>query len=135
MKIYLAGPMRGYHKFNFALFHSVAEELRAVGHEVFSPAEHSIKLMGFDPSERSDDGVDAEAGVSVRVFLEDDLTWICRNAEAVVCLPGAMSSTGATAEVACARSLDDPKCKVLEYFNERDRLTLGLKPLEFCKCP
>lgn len=39
MKLYLAGPMRGYPLNNAAAFQTVATALRAFGHEVWSPSE------------------------------------------------------------------------------------------------
>ena len=38
--------MRGHPEFNAPAFAAAAADLRAVGHEVFSPAEHSVKLFG-----------------------------------------------------------------------------------------
>ena len=46
MKVYLAGPMRGYENFNRAAFAHWAQVLRANGREVFSPSEHSVRLFG-----------------------------------------------------------------------------------------
>lgn len=39
MKLYLAGPMRGYPKFNYEAFKAEAARLRSVGYDVVSPAE------------------------------------------------------------------------------------------------
>lgn len=38
-KVYLAGPMSGYPQFNFPLFYKAAEQLRADGWDIVSPAE------------------------------------------------------------------------------------------------
>jgi hypothetical protein len=37
MRIFIAGPMRGLHEFDFPAFHRTAAKLRAEGHEVFNP--------------------------------------------------------------------------------------------------
>lgn len=39
MKIYVAGPMAGYHGLNFQAFHDADDDLVAKGHEVVNPAE------------------------------------------------------------------------------------------------
>ena len=38
-KIYIAGPMRGYENFNFPAFDAAAQLYRAIGYEVFNPAD------------------------------------------------------------------------------------------------
>jgi Domain of unknown function (DUF4406) len=133
MKIYLAGPMRGLPAFNFPAFMAAAEELRAAGHEVFNPAEKSIEAMGFDPSKRSPTaGSEAEAGVDIRDLLVEDLIFICKDAEAIVLLPGAWSSSGAAAETATAKALTGSKrgnCQIFEFAHDAHREALGLKPL------
>jgi len=48
VKIYLSGPMTGYDEFNYPAFHACAAELRAMGHEVVSPAEQD-QFSGLDP--------------------------------------------------------------------------------------
>ena len=89
MKIYLAGPMRGYDQFNFQAFAAAAAKLRAQGHEVFNPAE-TDENNGFDPSGMR--GTDAElehASFDLRSAIMTDLTYIGKQADAVVVLPGA----------------------------------------------
>jgi hypothetical protein len=109
MKIYLAGPMRGYAHFNFPAFHAAAAKLRAAGHEVFSPAEKDIDHHGEDISAGNLDGCEIKAaadhGFSLRRALGDDLAWICAHAEAIALLPGWGASKGANAERAAAIAL------------------------------
>ena len=98
--------MRGYPDFNFPAFRDAAAQLRALGHEVFSPAERDER-GGF----RADglDGSRAALGdFDLRRALAGDLDWVCREAELVVTLPGSADSLGAAAEIAAARALDIP---------------------------
>lgn len=109
MKIYIAGPMTGIPEFNFPLFHAVAADLRSKGHEVFSPAEHDIKLTGGDFSKDYPTG-DAKAlegnhGFSLRAALAADTAFICNEADAIFMLPGWEKSNGAKAEHALAVAL------------------------------
>lgn len=109
MRLYLAGPMRGFPEFNFPAFHAAAAQLRAAGHEVFSPAEKDIERHGTDISAGNKTGSEAEAtakhGFDLRVALADDLAWICANAEGIALLQGWSHSSGANAEYATARAL------------------------------
>jgi hypothetical protein len=114
MKVYLAGPMRGYPEFNFPAFHGAARALRAKGYEVFNPAE-SDENTGFDTSGLS--GTDKElehASFDLRSAILTDLTWIGRHAEAVVTLDGWEKSSGANLEVGLARFLSLPVVPVTE---------------------
>lgn len=109
MKIYVAGPMRGYAEFNFPAFHAAAAQLRATGHEVFNPAERDNERHGVDISKGNDSGDEEVAakihGFSLRVALAEDADWICRHADAIVLLPGWEASRGAKAELALAEAL------------------------------
>lgn len=109
MKIYLAGPMRGYPEFNFPAFHAGAARLRSQGHEVFSPAERDIERHGVDISKGNKTGCEKEAasthGFDLRVALAEDLDYICRHADAIALLPGWQHSKGALAEHAAAHAL------------------------------
>lgn len=108
MKIYLAGPMRSYAHFNHPAFHRATDLLRDAGHEVFSPAEHDTK-NGFDFTDTAGTEHElAEAGFDFRKVLNQDLSWICAEADAVVVLPGWQASQGVRAEVACALALKLP---------------------------
>lgn len=110
-KLYLAGPMRGYPEFNRLAFQDGAQCLRDLGYEVFSPAEHSVKLFG-DAVRKSAGGDEGKMGgdkmTISRTVFSLDLQYICLHADAVVVLPGWEASKGASAEVAAARALPIP---------------------------
>lgn len=111
MKIYLAGPMRGYKDFNFPAFDKGAAELRALGNEVFSPADEDRKRWGQIPhSEKGDEAkLAAHLGIDPLVLRRQcfaaDMEWICKEADAVALLQGWQKSKGATAEHATALAL------------------------------
>ena len=93
MKVYLAGPMRGYAEFNFPAFYAYAKKLRNEGHEVFSPAEKDNERHG------------TAHGFNLREALAVDLEFICKHADAVALMPGWEKSKGATAEKSAADAL------------------------------
>ena len=99
MKVYLAGPMRGYASFNFPAFHEASARLRAAGHEVASPAEHD-ESGGFDPTGSDED-------FDLRAAFRWDLEQV-QTVDAVVVLPGWSGSKGASAEVAVAEVIGTP---------------------------
>ncbi len=107
MKIYVAGPMRGYADFNFPAFHAASAKLRAQGHFVFSPAEKDQSIHGADFC-KGTDGVLAtieKQGFSLRRALGDDTAWICAEGDGVYLLKGWETSKGANAEKALAEAL------------------------------
>ena len=115
MRVYVAGPMRGYPEFNFPAFLDAAKRLRKAGHSVFCPAERDLQV-GFRPLGMS--GTDADmdgAGFDLCAALGADLAWITASADAVIVLPGWEQSAGAQAEVATARALSLP-VQALEAF-------------------
>jgi hypothetical protein len=97
MKVYLAGPMRGYKDFNFPAFMKGAHYLRALGHTVFNPAENDIE-KGYMNAPSSEE--------VMRACILDDLTYICKEAEAIALLPGWSRSKGVAVELAAAKFLD-----------------------------
>lgn len=108
MKIYLAGPMRGYPEFNFPAFYRYAAQLREQGHEVFSPAEKDNQRHGKDISKGMTGDLEQLVkthGFNLREALHDDLSFICLSAEAVALMPGWTGSKGACAEKATADAL------------------------------
>ena len=64
MRIYVAGPMRGFPLYNFPAFDAAAAELRRHGHTVISPADHD-REMGFN--EHTD--------TETPEFLREAITW------------------------------------------------------------
>jgi hypothetical protein len=110
MKLYLAGPMRGVPHFNFPLFNDMAARLRAGGHEVFNPAEKDIERHGgVDISKDNYTGSLEQSAVqhkfSLRDALAEDLTFITKQSDGIVMLPGWEGSKGAFAEWATACAL------------------------------
>ena len=108
MKIYLAGPMRGYTNFNFPAFDRAAKRLRAQGHDVFSPADNDRTTIGSEPPDNAtgdEDQLARETNYTINDALAADTTYICREAKAVALLPGWETSTGAQAERALGVAL------------------------------
>lgn len=108
MKLYLAGPMRGYENFNFPAFDYAAAKLREVGFEVFSPAENDRKTIGgenFVNKTGDEKELEAKTGFNIRKALRDDTHYICVHADGIALLPGWEKSVGAVAEHALARAL------------------------------
>jgi hypothetical protein len=108
MKIYLAGPMRGIPHFNFPAFDYAAEKLRAMGFDVFSPADNDRAKSTVSPelSPTGDqDELTKQTGFSLRNALADDTRFICKEADIIALLPGWEKSKGATAEHALSVAL------------------------------
>jgi len=87
MKIYLAGPMRGIPEYNAPVFRSAATHLRELGHEVWSPLEADLELVG---------GTEA-ASLDIRGTFRRDLDALLQQ-DAVVLLEGWHDSEGACLE-------------------------------------
>lgn len=97
MRVYVAGPMRGYDLWNFPAFDAASEQLRQWGHEVISPAELD-RAIGFDEY----------TGVLPEGFIEGalrrDIEALLK-VQAVVLLPGWRASSGVAIELTVARAL------------------------------
>lgn len=94
-QIYVAGPMRGYAKYNFPAFDRAANYLRGQGWRVLSPAEHD-RGNGFNPElDLEDQAFDLHAAFrwDVECILAADAIYMLKDWEA---------STGATTEHAIA---------------------------------
>ena len=100
--------MSGYKDFNFPAFHKAAAELRAMGHEVFSPAEKDIEKYGtaaFKGGVETQHEVAINAGFSLRAALQMDLDYICTEADGIALMHGWLESKGTAAESATAVAL------------------------------
>ncbi|QOP65158.1 MazG-like pyrophosphatase [Arthrobacter phage Phives] len=112
MRLYLAGPMTGYPRWNFDAFERGASALRSAGFEVISPAEVDL-AEGFDP--------DAPAHLYTR---EDLLAALRRDADLVLAsdgvalLDGWRQSKGALAERALARAAGIPARPVVLWLTD-----------------
>lgn len=95
LRLYNAGPMRGYDEFNFPAFREAAAWLRAQGHTVLCPAERD-EAEGFDASKNSLDGFDMHEA------MKADLNFVINNADGISLLPGFEDSSGAKLELASA---------------------------------
>jgi hypothetical protein len=99
MRLYLAGPMTGIKDYNFPAFFAAAADLRARGHEVWSPAENDVCQDGFDPTK--------DKAQAHRHYMKRDLPAVL-DADAVAVLPGWENSKGARLEVHVARECGIP---------------------------
>lgn len=101
MKIYIAGPMRGYPNFNFPAFFDMEQWLQAKGYETFNPArsdqeKYGEKVSNSATGDLADPAV--QTGFSLREALGRDMQWIAAEADALYMLNGWEKSTGAKAE-------------------------------------
>ena len=90
MRIYLAGPMRGYPDFNYPAFHEAAKVLRDMGYDVFNPAE----------------AFDGDQSLPPSTYLRHDFEEIVQRSEAMVMLPGWQESAFALHEKAARTGYD-----------------------------
>lgn len=88
--IYIAGPMRGYPRYNFDAFHHAEDCLSMGGWTPINPARIDLE-NGFDP-----DG--PVTPTMMDAFIRRDFECIMR-VEGIAVLPGWEKSVGATAEV------------------------------------
>ena len=121
MKIYLAGKMSDEPHFNASAFDYAALRLRFQGFVVFSPVEHDREVYGYDIHDNPTGDVklaEINNGFSRRRVLGDDLSWICKHADAIAILPGWENSSGVKAELATAEALGLTVIKLGKEFVE-----------------
>jgi hypothetical protein len=110
MKVYVAGPMRGYPEFNFPAFMAAEEVLKLEGHEVFNPARRDLEVHPeIEWAETTGEQAEVDKqGFLIREAMQADMEFIARHADAVCVLDGWEGSKGARAEVALADALGLP---------------------------
>lgn len=109
MKIYIAGPMRGYPEDNYPLFNEVTAKWRRFGFEVVNPAEN----FGGDRS------------LPWSTYMKQDISQLV-TCDAIALLPGYRSSEGARRELLIAQTLDLP---VFDAIEMRIVATVKIRPM------
>lgn len=102
MRLYCAGPMTGHRDYNFPAFAEATARLRALGHEVISPAEHDVEegwvVVTYDEFGGILQAKDREASeFDWHKALDWDLKAI-DTCDGIYLLPGWTKSRGATKE-------------------------------------
>lgn len=103
LRVYIAGPMRGYPYFNFPAFDKAAADLKCYDYEVVSPAEMDREI-GFDPEllGADYDWTDLNAcEFSLHDAIDRDVAAL-KTCDAIFLLEGWLDSKGARAEKALA---------------------------------
>ena len=129
MKIYLAGPMRGYPKWNADAFDRLQKQWEEAGHDVWSPIEMDRK-RGVNPSELTEDHLD-EIGRDrcwLSSVLISDLKAIA-HCEGIALLSGWEESQGAKVEVAYGLFLE------MKFFFAETMKEVSSKILAFLQVP
>ena len=104
MKVYIAGPMRGYAEFNFPAFHEAEAYLKGERHyqppfpfeDVFNPARRDEEDDGIDVTgtDGDEEKLAKEQGFCLRKALYEDTKYICLTADAIYMLKGWEQSGG-----------------------------------------
>jgi hypothetical protein len=113
MKLYIAGPMRGYPAFNFPAFDKAAETLAYLGIETISPADHD-RSNGFNADGMTGHEDLTATGFDLKSALAWDLDQVA-HADGVAVLDGWEKSSGARAEVATAHAVGVPVATVANW--------------------
>lgn len=108
-KVYICGPMTGHPQFNFPLFDRTAHRLRKRGYTVITPSEldNEETRTAALASPDGNPGSGTSNGETWGDFLSRDVKLLADEPglEAIVCLPGWLTSRGARLEVFCAGTL------------------------------
>ena len=105
-KIYIAGPMRGYSKYNFPMFDRARDLAASRGWNPISPADldRNDGAKDEDLPENAEDANGQHTGTRLEVVKRDlGAVFEC---QAILLLPNWEKSAGATAELAVAEWLE-----------------------------
>ena len=125
-RLYVAGPMRGYKRFNFDAFEAAARALREAGYHVESPHELDL-LHGFSP----DGAVNVDADMR-RTFIRRDVDHIC-DCDGIALLDGWKHSEGVRVEMAAAEFIGIPCEEVSVWLKWAKEAALAVESLAFKK--
>jgi hypothetical protein len=106
MKIYIAGPMTGYERYNFDAFEAAKFRALDAGHAVVTPCDITQEVWHLNfgrPFDPATDRCDYGDPVLCQM-LREDLRAVL-NADAIALLPGSEKSRGAQLELAVARAI------------------------------
>ena len=112
-RVYIAGPMRGYPKFNFPAFDAARDAWAARGWEVVSPADLDRQLDGVQEDNPTPEQVKPFAH-----YMRRDIE-VLLTVDAIAFLPGWEKSTGANVEMVVGAALN------LDLY---DAITFGTLP-------
>ncbi len=110
MRLYLAGPMTGHPDLNFPAFHAAAASLRALGHDIVSPAEINggadelVACAAMSPEQQK---------AHWKACMRKDIAHLV-TCEGVVLLPGWLGSRGARQEHSIAIGIEMPTYSLIE---------------------
>jgi len=130
-RVYIAGPMRGYEKFNFPAFDAARDLALSLGWEPISPADLD-RDSGFHEDAAPMEALGPEI---TRQFVDRDTTALLslrsEHGDAIALLPGWEKSTGAVAEFFVARwlGLRVLNAQTFEPFGSKEMLDLDLGPI------
>lgn len=111
-RVYIAGPMTGYPRWNFDAFEDAAHELRALGFAVTSPHEMDL-ANGFDPDGKG-------SGFDLAAALEADLDAV-EASDLVATLDNFEDSPGAVLETLLAAACGIPCVPLAEALRVKSR--------------
>ncbi len=113
MRVYIAGPMRGYPEYNFPAFDYAARRLRQAGHEAINPAELD-RVVGIH------EWTNPLPKGFMRAAMKRDLMAICDEAEGITLLPGWEASSGVGVEKALTDVLGLPSFESIVWCDDLD---------------